>query len=198
MSASTQRQFPVLAELIAGSSFDRMAMKLLLVVAGSAALTFSAKTSVPFFPVPMTLQTLVVLLLGAAYGPRLAAATVLVYLAQGAAGLPVLAGTPERGIGLAYMAGPTGGFLAGFVIAAALTGALARLGWTASIGRAAVTMTAGTVALYLPGLLWLGSFTDWDNVLELGLLPFVYGDVLKLAVVAIAAPAAWHILDRIR
>lgn len=198
MSASTQRQFPVLAELVAGSSFDRMAMKLLLVVAGSAALTLSAKTSVPLFPVPMTLQTLVVLLLGAAYGPQLAAATVLVYLAQGAAGLPVLAGTPERGIGLAYMAGPTGGFLAGFVIAAALTGALARLGWTASIGRAAVTMTAGTVALYVPGLLWLGSFTDWDNVLELGLLPFVYGDMLKLAVAAIAAPAAWHILHRIR
>ncbi|TWH01179.1 biotin transport system substrate-specific component [Mesorhizobium sp. J18] len=198
MSANTQHQFPVLAELVAGSSFDRMAMKLLLVVAGSAALTLSAKTNVPFFPVPMTLQTLVVLLLGAAYGPRLAAATVLVYLAQGAAGLPVLAGTPERGIGLAYMVGPTGGFLAGFIIAAALTGALARFGWTASVGRATVTMTAGTVALYVPGLLWLGFFADWDKALELGLMPFVYGDMLKLAVAAIAAPVTWHILHRIR
>ena len=95
---------------------------LLLALLGSALLTISAKIEVPFYPVPMTMQTLVVLLLGMAFGARLGAATVLLYLAEGAVGLPVFAGTPERGIGIAYMLGPTGGYLVGFVLSAAITG----------------------------------------------------------------------------
>ena len=95
----------------------------LLAVVGSILLTISAKVQVPFWPVPMTMQTFVVLAIGMAYGPALGMATVALYLAQGAFGLPVFAGTPEKGIGLAYMAGPTGGYLAGFVAAALLTGA---------------------------------------------------------------------------
>ena len=110
---------------------------LLLALLGSALLTISAKLEVPFYPVPMTMQTLVVLLLGMAYGARLGAATVLLYLAEGAVGLPVFAGTPERGIGIAYMMGPTGGYLVGFVLSAAITGWLTerRRDWPAWCSR---------------------------------------------------------------
>lgn len=113
---------------------------LLLALLGSVLLTISAKIEVPFYPVPMTMQTLVVLLLGMAYGARLGAATVLLYLAEGAVGLPVFAGTPERGIGIAYMMGPTGGYLAGFVLSAAITGWLTerRRDWPALLDRKSV------------------------------------------------------------
>ncbi len=168
----------------------RIGRQVALVVAGSALLTLSAKVSVPFFPVPMTFQSLVVLLIGAALGPRLAAATLLAYLAQGAAGLPVFAGTPEKGIGLAYMAGPTGGFLAGFLLAAVVVGWLAARGLGRTVRSAAVVMLAGTIALYLPGLAWLGAIVGWDKpVLAWGLYPFVYGDLLKLAIAALAMTA---------
>lgn len=89
-----------------------------IAIAGSLLLTVSAKTQIAFYPVPMTMQTLVIMVLGMALGPRLGAATVMLYLGQGALGLPVFAGTPEKGLGLAYMAGPTGGYLAGFVAGA--------------------------------------------------------------------------------
>ena len=95
---------------------------ILLAVAGSIALWISAKIQIPFYPVPVSMQTLVVLMIGMAFGWRLGAATVILYLAEGVAGLPVFAGTPEKGIGLAYMVGPTGGYLVGFVIAAAAVG----------------------------------------------------------------------------
>ena len=104
----------------------------LLALAGSLLLTLSAKVQVPFYPVPITMQSLVVLCLGATLGARLGAATVVLYLLEGALGLPVFAGTPERGIGLAYMAGPTGGYLIGFVAAAYLVGLLAERGWDRS------------------------------------------------------------------
>jgi biotin transport system substrate-specific component len=100
-----------------------------LAVAGTILLAISAKVHIPFWPVPLTMQTFVVLVLGMAFGWKLGAATMLLYLAQGAIGLPVFSGTPERGIGLAYMAGPTGGYLAGFVVGAALCGWLAGKGW---------------------------------------------------------------------
>ena len=100
------------------------------ILLGVCLLTLSAKIQVPFWPVPMTMQTLVVLIIGMAYGTRLGAGTVLAYLLVGAAGFPVFAGTPERGIGLAYMMGPTGGFLMGFVVAAWITGLLPNAGGT--------------------------------------------------------------------
>src|ERR671918_1724759 len=126
---------------------------LLLAVLGSALLTISAKIEVPFYPVPMTMQTLVVLLLGMAYGARLGAATVLLYLAEGAVGLPVFAGTPERGIGIAYMMGPTGGYLVGFVLSAAITGWLTerRSDWRALL----IAGAARTIVVFIPGVLWL-------------------------------------------
>src|SRR3954466_15025888 len=103
-----------------------LARQATLVVLGTALLWASAKTQLPMWPVPMTMQSFVVLVLGMAYGPRLAVATISAYLFEGAFGLPVFAGTPEKGIGLAYMAGPTGGYLLGFVLGALVVGWLAQ------------------------------------------------------------------------
>ena len=181
------------AEAMIGPRIAGIGMQIAAVLAGTALLTLSAKVSVPFFPVPMTFQSLVVLLIGACFGPRLAGMTLVAYLAEGAAGLPVFAGTPEKGIGLAYMAGPTGGFLVGFLIAAILVGSLARRGMDRSVWTAALAMLLGTVAIYLPGLLWLGTLVGWDKpVLAWGLYPFVYGDILKLAIASLAMPLLWR------
>jgi len=100
---------------------------------GTLLMAISAKINVPFYPVPMTMQTFVVLSIGMAYGWRLGGATLLLYLAEGAMGLPVFAGTPEKGIGLAYMMGPTGGYLIGFVLAATIVGYLGERGWDRNV-----------------------------------------------------------------
>lgn len=159
----------------------------LLALSGSLLLWASAKVQVPFYPVPMTFQTAVVLLIGLAYGPRLAAGTLLLYLAEGAMGLPVFAGTPERGIGLAYMAGPTGGYLLGFLAAAVIAG------WTAERSRHWLTtvlgLLAGIVSIHLLGAAWLATLIGPAKAVSLGAAPFVLGDAVKLALVAVAAEA---------
>jgi biotin transport system substrate-specific component len=156
---------------------SKMLRAAILAFLGSALLTLSAKVQVPFYPVPMTMQTLVVLLVGMAFGARLGVATVALYLAEGAAGLPVFAGTPEKGIGLAYMMGPTGGYLLGFVLAAAIAG------WMVERRRdaagLALAVVAGSIAIYGPGVLWLARFVGAGRALELGLVPFLGGDLLK-------------------
>lgn len=166
------------------------------VVAGSLLLALSARISVPFYPVPLTMQTFVVIGLGLALGPWRAAAAVLLYLAEGAAGLPVFAGTPEKGIGLAYMMGPTGGYLAGYLPAAMLAGWLAMRGWDRNpLGAMAAALLAGAV-IYVPGLLWLGTVIGFDKpVLAFGLYPFVPGDILKALLAAVTFPAAWKWLS---
>ena len=163
---------------------------------GVCLLTLSAKLQVPFWPVPMTMQTLVVLMLGMAYGPRLGAGTVLAYLLVGAAGLPVFAGTPERGIGLAYMMGPTGGFLMGFVLAAWITGALAERGWDRSVPWCAAAMLAGTVVIFVLGLAALIPITGLSRAIETGLVPFLASSALKIALGAVAMPVIWRVLGR--
>ena len=171
---------------------------LLLAGAGSLALALSAKLQIPFYPVPVTMQTFVLLTLAMAYGPRLACAAVGLYLLQGAFGLPVFAGTPEKGIGIAYMLGPTGGYLLGFLLAAGLCGWLAQRGWDRNVATTALAMLLGNALIYVPGLLWLGMLLGWDKpILQWGLLPFVYGDGLKLLLAAITLPAAWHVVHRL-
>ncbi|MEO5323196.1 biotin transporter BioY [Mesorhizobium sp. CC13] len=166
------------------------------VIAGSLLLTLSAKVQVPFYPVPMTMQTLAVIGLGLALGPVRGAAAVALYLAEGALGLPVFAGTPEKGIGLTYMMGPTGGYLLGYIFAALLAGWLAERGWDRNVFTAmAVALIAGAV-IYVPGLFWLGSVIAWDKpVLALGLFPFIPGDIMKAVLAAVAFPAAWKWLS---
>ena len=193
---------PTLAGLLwptQAASQSRILRAVVLAVVGSCLLWASAKIQVPFYPVPMTMQTFLVLAIGMAYGWRLGAATILLYLAQGAMGLPVFAGTPEKGIGLAYMAGPTGGYLVGYVLAAAACGWLAERGWDRNVVTTALAMFIGSVLIYIPGLLWLGTLLGWDKpILEWGLIPFVLGDTFKLALAAAVLPAAWKLLGKRR
>ncbi|MFK7892499.1 MAG: biotin transporter BioY [Granulosicoccus sp.] len=164
----------------------------LAVVVGSLLLTISAKLSIPFFPVPMTLQTLVVLCLGMVLGPRLGAAAVLAYLAQGAMGLPVFEGTPEKGIGIAYMLQATGGYLVGFVVAAFVVGLLAQRRWDRSILTTIAAMFIGNAIIYACGLLWLGNVVGWDKpLLAWGMTPFLIGDLAKILIAAAILPTLW-------
>ena len=186
--------WPVAAQ---DSTAARVGRALLLIVVGNALLWISAKVQVPFYPVPMTMQTLVVLGLGMAYGWRLAGVTVALYLAEGALGLPVFAGTPEKGIGLAYMMGSTGGYLLGFLLGAVACGWLAERGWDRNVVTTALAMLVGNVLIYVPGLLWLGSLFGWDKpIFAWGLTPFVLGDLVKLALAAAILPLAWRMLRR--
>ena len=152
----------------------------------------AAKVKVPFWPVEMTMQTFAVMVIGMTMGWRLGGATIALYLAQGAAGLPVFTGTPEKGIGIAYMMGPTGGYLVGFLLAAMLVGWLAERGWDRSFLLAPLAMLAGLVAIYVPGLLhlvWL--FGIEKPILEWGLYPFLAGEAFKMALAAAILPLAW-------
>ncbi|MGI6246324.1 MAG: biotin transporter BioY [Pseudochelatococcus sp.] len=164
------------------SGFRTIAQTVALIVAGAALITLCAKLRVPSWPVPMTLHTLAVMAIAVTAGPRLATATFLAYLAAGAAGLPVFSGTPERGIGLAYMAGPTGGYLIGYLAANPVTGALAR---GRGAGGKTLAMLAGLGVIYAAGLPWLAFFVPVDRIVALGFMPFILGDLINIAMVAL-------------
>lgn len=201
MTTITQRA--VLTEALWDATGSEVWMKrLVLLVAGVAALWVSAKVQIATVPVPVTLQMLVVMVIGASYGPRLAAATVGAYLAMGLQGLPVFAGTPEKGIGLAYVMGPTGGYLIGFLIAAYVVGLLARSGWDRSVISMALAMAAGIICVYVPGVVWLsatwGAALGWENWYAYGVKTFIWVDALKLLVAVIAFPAIWKLVGNAR
>lgn len=168
----------------------------LLAVLGTMLLWASAKIKVDLGAVPVTMQTFVVLGLGAAFGWRLGVATLLLYLAEGAAGLPVFAGAPEKGLGLAYMMGPTGGYLVGFVLAVALIGYLAERGFDRNPLTMFLAMLAATAAIYIPGLAWLSALIGTESAIQFGLLPFIWGDLIKAGLAAALFPAAWMVLKR--
>ncbi|NTG67979.1 biotin transporter BioY [Rhizobium rhizogenes] len=159
----------------------------LTIIAGAALMTIAAKTQIPFWPVPMTLHTLAVMAFAIAFGPRIAVSIFLTYLAAGAAGLSVFSGSPERGIGLAYMVGPTGGYLAGYLAASWLVGTLA-LG-KGTFGRVSA-MLIGLVTVYALGAAWLAAYVPLDRLLSVGVVPFLLGDLMKIGLVA--AGAATH------
>ena len=143
------------------------------------------------------MQTFMVLALGMVYGSRLGASAVIAYLVLGAFGLPVFAGTPEKGLGIAYMMGPTGGYLLGFLIAAAACGWLGEKGWDKRMTTTFAAMLVGNALIYVPGLIWLGAVVGWDKpVLEWGLIPFVWGDLLKIALAMIVLPLAWKLAKK--
>jgi biotin transport system substrate-specific component len=172
-----------------------VARAVVLMAVGSALLALSAKIQVPFYPVPMTMQTLVVLVIGAAYGWRLGGATVALYLLEGALGLPVFAG-PVAGIG--YMAGPTGGFLMGFLLAAMLTGFLAERGWDRSLLQVLAVMAVGHAVIFAFGLAWLAQLFQFDfgRAWAAGVAPFYAATVLKTALAAALIQAGWRVLGR--
>ncbi len=187
---------PTLVSTIWPTASESTLRTLLLVVFGSLLLTVSAKISVPFYPVPLTMQTFAVLVIGMAFGPHLAIATVGVYLLQGAFGLPVFAGTPAKGIGWAYMIGPTGGYLLGFLIAAGVVSFLAQRGFDRSFARTLVAMFIGTATIYVPGFAWLAGIIGADKAWTLGVQPFLLADGFKIVLAAIVLPAAWKLVGR--
>ena len=174
----------------------RILTRIGLVLAGTALLTLSAKVTVPMWPVQMSLQTVAVLLVGATLGLRLGTATVLVYLAQGAAGLPVFQGTPAQGVGLAYMVGPTGGYLLGFVVMAALAGCAADRGWGRQPLRMGAAMLAGEAVMLSLGAAWLGVLIGADRAITLGAAPFLVGDLVKLALAVLIVRGLSEVMPR--
>lgn len=171
---------------------NTLLMNLLLVLAGSLLMTLSAKVAVPFYPVPLSMQTFVAIGLGLALGPVRGAAAVLAYLAQGVAGLPVFVGTPPQIAGIAYLMGPTGGFLIGFVAIAFVAGLFARMGFDRNPVTAMIAALVAGAVIYLPGLAWLGLFTGYgEALLAAGLYPFLLGDVAKALLAALVFPAVW-------
>jgi biotin transport system substrate-specific component len=166
-----------------------------LAVAGSVLLALSARAQVPMWPVPMTMQTFAVLVIAMAYGARLAGATVLLYLAEGLVGLPVFA----SGAGPAYMVGPTGGYLLGFLVAAVLVGWLAERGWDRSIVATFAANLAGTTIIFALGVGWLSTIVGGlEKALELGFTPFMVGALVKIALAAALLPLLWRTVPRRR
>ena len=155
---------------------------------------------------------LVIMVIGAAYGPVLGLTTVAAYVALGVQGFPVFAGTPEKGIGLAYVLGPTGGYILGFMIAAYVVGLLAKSGWDRSPISMAGAMAVGILCVYIPGVIWLSSgfgllgmtgadmFTGygWANWYAYGVKTFIWVDALKLVVAVIAFPVIWRLVGDAR
>jgi len=168
-----------------------------LVVGGSLLIALAAQLAIPlvFSPVPITAQTLAVLLIGTLLGSKRGTLCVFAYLTEGAAGLPVFA---EGGGSIAHLFGPTGGYLIGFVAAAYLTGFLAERGWDRRIATSILAMTVGTAVIFATGLTWLSFFVGTDRVLLLGLYPFIPGALIKLAIAALLLPTGWKIMGRIR
>ncbi len=166
--------------------------KVVMILAGSMLITLGARLSVPMWPVPMSLQTLAILLVGFGLGSKLGAAAVMVYLAKGAMGLPVFV----AGGGMVFLTGPTAGFLFGFVALAYLAGLAVEHGLARGVLRTGVVAIALTLALYVPGVLWLTAITPLDvqGAINVGMLPFVAGDVIKAAMAALMVTGAWAVL----
>jgi len=182
----------------APSGGSRAARNVLLALVGTLALTVSAKTQIPFWPVPMTMQTFVVLVIGMAYGTRLGVATIALYLLEGALGLPVFAGTPEKGVGLAYMMGPTGGYLLGFVAGAWLCGWLAERGFDRSPLKALLAMGLGHALIFVFGVAWLTWLVGFEKAVVVGVAPFWAATIAKTLLGVVTLPLAWKLIGRLK
>ena len=171
----------------------------LMVVLGIMALAILAKVKIPMWPVPITMGTFAVLIIGATYGPRLGLTTILGYMIIGALGFDVFAGSSAEAYGLTYMMGGTGGYLVGYVLATLALGWAARAGWDRSVLMMAFAMLLGNVLIYVPGVAWLGVLYGFDQpILAWGLTPFLIGDALKLVLAALLVPAVWKMLGDAR
>lgn len=194
---------PVLTEAFGPSTGLAVWLKrAALVGLGVAALVIAAKVKIPFWPVPVTLQTLAVLSIGAAYGMRLGFVTLAGYLVLGALGLDVFTNSSASANGIAYMLGGTGGYILGFALATLALGALARAGWDRSPVRMALAMAIGLALVYLPGVLWLGQLyaegKGWDWVIQVGMTNFLPFEAVKLVLAAVAFPALWRLVGDAR
>ena len=170
-------------ELTKNISQTRVIKSLLAIILGSLALTISAKIKIPFYPVPMTMQTFVVLFLGVSLGYKIGLASVGLYLLEGIAGLPVFSNSPEKGVGLIYFTGPTMGYLIGFLTASYLA---SKINIQDNFLLVLAKLTIATSTIYLLGLLWLGTLIGWDKpIFALGAKPFLLAEIFKIILLAL-------------
>ena len=174
----------------------RLGAQIVLAVLGTLLLTLSAKSKVVLGPVDMSLQTLAVLLIAASFGFRLGVATLLLYLAEGAMGFPVFQSSPEKGVGIAYMLGTTGGYLAGFVVMAAIVGWAADRGFDRNPIRLFGVMLAANAIMLTMGFAWLAHLFGPETAWAAGVVPFIAGDLVKVALAAALVPAVWSLLPK--
>ena len=171
-------------ELTKNLTQPKVIKSFLAIILGTLALTISAKIKIPFYPVPMTMQTFVVLFLGISLGYKIGLATVGLYLIEGIIGLPVFSGTPEKGIGLVYFTGPTMGYLIGFLIAVFFAG---KFNYNKNLLINFCKLSFSISIIYICGMLWLGSLIGWDKpVFKLGAQPFLLAELFKILLVTFA------------
>ena len=171
-------------ELVKNFTQSKLVRNLFIALIGSILLAISSKIKIPFYPVPMTMQTLVVLIIGIGFGWKLGVATIMLYLFEGIVGLPVFSGTPEKGIGLVYFTGPTMGYLIGFLVAAFVAG---KFNYNNNLINNFLKLTFATSFIYILGMLWLGGLIGWDKpIFKLGAQPFLLAELFKILLATLA------------
>ena len=165
-------------QLIKNISSNQLVKKIFLAFIGSILLAISSKIKIPFYPVPMTMQTFVVLFLGISFGYKVGVLSVIFYLIEGIVGLPVFSNSPEKGIGIAYFVGPTMGYLIGFIFACLIAGIFT---YDKNHILNFLKIIIATSVIYILGILWLGNLIGWDKpILEFGVYPFLYAELFKI------------------
>lgn len=187
---------PLVSLALPESRGARLATQVGLALLGTLVLTVSAKTKVVFGPVDMSLQTLAIILISAAFGMRLGLATVLLYMAEGAAGLPVFQSSPEKGVGILYMLGTTGGYLAGFVVMTAMIGWAADRGWDRNVLKFFGVVVVADAVMLAMGFGWLSVLIGFEKGWQFGVVPFIVPDLVKAALAAALVPAVWSLIRR--
>jgi len=173
-------------EAIKKIELNKIAKIILVAALGTLLLTISAKIKIPFYPVPMTMQTFIVLFLGITLGPKIGLLTVSLYLFEGIFGLPVFAGTPEKGIGLVYFTGPTMGYLIGFLVAVYFSGSFK---YDKGPLNTFLKLIFSLSFIYIFGLIWLGTLIGWDKpIFKLGAEPFLLAELLKMLLLLFLTP----------
>jgi biotin transport system substrate-specific component len=170
-------------QLVKTNYQSKLIKSFVVVVLGSVALTISAKLKIPFYPVPMTMQTFVVLFLGIAFGYKIGIATISLYLVEGIAGFPVFSNSPEKGVGLIYFIGPTMGYLVGFLVACFLT---TFINLKDNFLIIFLKLMMSISAVYILGILWLGALIGWDKpIIQWGVTPFLLAEFFKISLLTL-------------
>ena len=173
-------------EAIKKIELNKIGKVILVAVLGTLLLTISAKIKIPFYPVPMTMQTFVILFLGITLGPKVGLLTISLYLFEGIFGLPVFAGTPEKGIGLVYFTGPTMGYLIGFLVAVYFSGLFK---YDKGLINTFLKLIFSVSFIYIFGLIWLGTLIGWDKpIFKLGAQPFLLAELFKMLLLLFLTP----------
>ncbi len=171
-------------ELVKNFKQSKLLKYVFLALIGSIILAVSSKIKIPFYPVPMTMQTFVVLMIGIVFGWKLGLATVSLYLFEGIIGLPVFSGTPEKGSGLVYFTGPTMGYLLGFLVAVYISG---KFNYDSNIIKNFLKLLMATSFIYILGMTWLGNLIGWDKpIFQLGAQPFLLAELFKILIATLA------------